>query len=338
VALAAVAHALDRVRSPLLRVLLSRSSWLRGIARSRERRLVAIGLTSLGIALFLSVGFTTGLFLWAPLLLGVPHIAADFRYLLLDPYRPAPLRVRDGAVALLLVACVVWQAPTLGWMAVLASQILLPLHGLSLTRRLLRAASICGIGVVCCLAYQFPVGSSYLLLHAHNAIAIIFFTAMFSRRREHPASFTTKWTVPTAIGLAALLIMTGAFDATLQHAPVESVAQYVLPTSSTATWSPIVCARIVALFVFMQSMHYAIWLRLIPELLRPRAGMRSFDASLRSLRQDIGSLAVVATVAMAALFIVFGLVNTSVARDWYLRLAGFHAYLEIAVLIRWMRF
>jgi hypothetical protein len=299
--------------------MLSRSSWLRTIARSREHRIAAIGFTSLGLALLLSLGFTTSLFLWAPLLLGVPHLAADIRYLLLDPYRPTPLRMRDGAVAVLLAASFVWQA-----------QMLAPPHG----SPLLRAAAIGSIGIVCFVAHQFPVGSSYMLLHGHNAIAIIFLIAMPHRRRQ--ASFAAKWSLPFAIGVAALLMMTGVFDAALQIAKVETVTQYVLPPSVVATWPPIVSTRIVALFVFMQSMHYTIWLRLIPEIVRPRAGMRSFDASLRALRQDVGSWAIVAIAVLSTLFIVLGLVNTSMARDWYLRCAGFHAYLEIAILVRWV--
>jgi hypothetical protein len=337
VALAVVAHALDRIRSPVLRALLSRSSWLRDIARSREHRITAIGLASLCIALVLSVGFTASLFLWAPLVLGTSHIVADLRYLLLDPYRPAPLRIRDASVAILLISCIVWQEPLLGWLAVLVTQVLSPLREHSLQRWILRASGISIVGIICFCSYLFPVVSSYILLHAHNAIAIIFFAAVFHRRGVEPSSFAARWSIPLAIGVAGSMIMAGAFDIALKNIPAASVAQYVLPEAAIDTLPPIACARIVALFVFMQSMHYTIWLRLIPELTRPRAGMRSFDSSLRALRHDLGAVVVVATVAITVTFLLIGAVNTGIARDWYLRLAGFHAYLEIAVLIRWMR-
>jgi hypothetical protein len=88
----------------------------------------------------------------------------------------------------------------------------------------------------------------------------------------------------------------------------------------------------VLFFAFAQSVHYAVWLRLIPEDDRARPGLRSFTSSVRALTQDVGRPLVVFAGVLTLALSAWALSDLCAARDVYLRVAGFHAYLELAVL------
>jgi hypothetical protein len=53
------------------------------------------------------------------------------------------------------------------------------------------------------------------------------------------------------------------------------------------------------------------------------------------LQHDFGAVVVWGIVAVAVALIAFGMHNALDARQWYLRIAGSHAYLELAFLARW---
>jgi hypothetical protein len=322
-ALASAASALDRARVPVL-ALLARSQRLHRVMRSRAARVnvwAAAGVLSALLAALIAPAL---MLLWTPLLLGVPHLVADVRYLLLPRYCPTTIRQRDLAVAAILFATLWWPAPALGGAAVVAAAWLSPTGG-SWRRR--------GVGVLAILAcaamWRFPIAASYLLVHAHNLVAVLIFGWVFGRGR-------VRWWLLGAVAVVSSLLLLGALDPWLRRAALDQVSGYLLPLSALDRWPPAWCQRLTVLFVFLQSLHYAIWLRLIPEQARPRSGMRSFRASLQALQGDLGAGVVVLLAVLAFAVIAVGAVDTLAARQWYLRLAGFHAYLELAFLARWI--
>lgn len=85
-------------------------------------------------------------------------------------------------------------------------------------------------------------------------------------------------------------------------------------------------------YVFLQAVHYSIWLSWIPQKELRTAGTLTFRMSLRSARRDFGRLGL-ALIGMAALLVlVASLVDVHRTRGWYLSIVSFHAYLEIACL------
>ena len=177
--------------------------------------------------------------------------------------------------------------------------------------------------------WRAPVESSYVLVHAHNAIAVLLFAWVFGRGRA-------RWGLPLALAVTSALVLSGALDAALPGSALDEVAGYLLPLAALDQWSASWCARLAVLFVFLQSVHYAIWLRLIPELARPRDGARSFRASLAALQRDFGPLPVALFAVAALLLLVLAARDPLLAQREYLRFAGFHAYLELAFLARWL--
>ena len=88
--------------------------------------------------------------------------------------------------------------------------------------------------------------------------------------------------------------------------------------------------RMVLAFGLGQSVHYWMWIRLVPEEARAYPTTRSFSASWQSLRMEMGGWVMLATFA-AALWVagwaVFDLVE---ARSGYLQFIRFHGVLELA--------
>lgn len=324
-ALAAVAHALDRLRAPTLS-LAARSRWLRAALRSRTSRVelfAAIGVSSALLAVLVA---PTLLWLWAPLVLGVPHLVADVRYLALPGNSPVAVRVRDAAVAGLLAATLLWPSPSVGGAAVVVAWLLSPWSaGAAPRRAVVGAVVVSGYAAM----WRWPIESSYVLLHAHNAIAVLLFAAVFGRGRA-------RWWLPVALAALSALLLFGALDPVLPSRGLEEISGYVLPLSALEQWPASWCARLAVLFVFLQSVHYAVWLRLIPEQARPREGARSFRASLAALQRDFGAAGVVLLAALALLVLGRAAQDPLLAQREYLRFAGFHAYLELAFLARWL--
>ena len=327
--LAAVAQALDHVRSPALKIVLSRSAWLRQVVQSRAGRIELLAVASLLVAIVITLSAPTMLFMWAPLVLGVPHLVADVRYLVLAPYAAVPQRARDVLVVALLVATLWWAEPVVGFAAVVVTLALSPLRSATARTLALRFGLLAVTGFGCVVAWQNPIATLYVLLHAHNVVAVLLFALVFGRGRA-------RWLVPVIVAAIVAAVGMGLVDPWLHRTSLDNLAGYVLPTHALDTWNPIICARIAVIFIFMQSVHYTIWLRLLPEQARLRQGMRSFGASLRALQHDFGRVVVVAFVVLGCGLLVWGAHDVGAARQGYLRIATFHAYLELAFLARWL--
>jgi hypothetical protein len=324
--LAAVAQLLDRVRSPMVGYVLGRSRVVQRVAAQRRTRLAVGAAAALGLAVAVGLALPGAWFVWAPLVLGIPHVVADVRYLLLPPYRRIALRARDAVLLVGLVALAVVSSPGLGAVVVLAAVVLTPGRGRG------RIAALGACAPLAWAALTWPSATTYVLMHAHNVVALVVFVWVTPPGRA-------RWALPAAALGLATAVLAGVFDRLLPWAALDDIAGYVLPPSALDGWSPDACARIALTFVLLQGVHYAIWLRLIPATLRTRVGMRGFGASLRALEREL-SVPVVMMIAAAAVALpvlaCLGVWSSMTLRNVYVQLAGGHAYFEIAVLARWL--
>jgi hypothetical protein len=260
----------------------------------------------------------------APILLGVPHLVADLRYLVMKPrlYRRPALVLLVGVPL-----AITWVRPTMdvGLLAVLGA--ILGARGAWPRKLLLAAAFACAYALV----LLHPYASTMLLLHGHHAVAFVIFLVVFARSVRHALAPTLLF---AAFSLALAL---GAFDVLLQRpAALFTVSSGTGVERAISELSPFpdftMGMRFLALFVFAQSVHYGLWLRLIPEEARERPGLRSFSSSFRALVKDTGWPLVVLALGAMALFFVLAARSFHEARYAYLHLAAFHGYLELACL------
>lgn len=314
----------DSLRSALLRPF---GTSLRPLLLSRERRVAWIGAFGITLAFAIACGFPLWGLALGPVFLGVPHVLADLRYLVIRPglHRRAPLLVLAGIP---LAFAAVEPRVEIGLVAAIGA--VLAARAAPLRKALLVGALVIGVAV----AWQHSFVAQRVLLHAHNLIAVGLW--WFWRKRTRAA-----WLIPLMSIAGTLAIFLGAAEpvltltrgwssAVLGHGLDEEIQTYAPLTA------PMLSLRLLLAFAFLQAVHYLVWLRLVPEDDRARRAPRSFAASFNALRADFGLLPL-GLVAVAALIIaLWGAVDLAAARDGYLRLAGFHGYLELAVGALWL--
>ncbi len=258
-----------------------------------------------------------------PLVLGVPHVLGDIRYLVArrryHTRRPLFLVAGlsllasglTGSVTVLFVGAAVTALFAAGPVA-------------------LRAGVALACASIAAAAWTSGLIGQLVFAHAHNLIGLALFWLW--RPRRHPLQFA-------ALGVFFLVI------AFFLSGRADSIARaYGLSMTFTGISAPLLerqltfgvpsdfTLRLMLLFAFLQSMHYWVWLRLLPEEDRGRRTVRTFRASLHALIRDLGvPLLVIATMTAVAVAL-WALVNVGDARTGYLRMAIFHGHIEVLAL------
>ena len=164
---------LDGARRALLRRL-GRVSAIAALRRRRELRLTAVALSSIALAFVLALVATLPLLALSPLLLGVPHVASDVRYLLVRPLCGPGLPARAWRpVSALFVLAVGLGVAGEGRLALLAAGGAVLVAGLS-TQAPVRARALFALlcGGVLAVATLWPRAAALVLAQGHNLVAI----------------------------------------------------------------------------------------------------------------------------------------------------------------------
>lgn len=309
---------LDRMRGALLRAAMP---WSGRLAADREARVAVVAGATVLLSFALTLVSPLLLLALGPIVMGVPHLVADVRYCVV---RPGWHRDRALWLAGVPVLAVGLGAPI--GVGLVGVAIAIAVAPASLRARTL---GLVGVGALLVATLLVDRWFDVALTHLHNVIAVVLWLAW--RRRS------TRWhLVPLALLLVATTVLVAwpriHGIATLD--PGIPVAHYVALLAPGATVE-LASAWIVS-FAFLQSVHYALWLRVVPDEDRERATPRTFRASLATLDRELGRwfvrLAAIAAIGLA-LWAAFDLFA---ARMGYLRFARFHAVLELCALARLM--
>lgn len=327
---------------------LVRSPAMRSLFLRRDRRVAATLLLHAIVAWLGAIFCPVLLLLAGPVLVGIPHLAADLRHLIVRRRWPSRLQgVGWGAFALLAAVPAmglgdrmvtrVSVGVTLG--ASVLGMVLLPIPRVPAPRDVaarprwrfaLAATGLCVFGVSGLLD---PDRLRLVLVHAHNLVpwVVVAIVAPTARRALlYPAAFVGALALSLVTGMASSLTLANPLAAALPSsvlvwadtlAPGLSVARAVGWTSA---------------YAFLQSSHYALWLVAIPELERPRPGATTLQTRARLYVEDCG-WAGTGLVVLGSLALVGFACATSWSRatHTYLAWAGFHAYAELALLALW---
>lgn len=312
-------------RLPILGVVLARRD-LRLMTQTSAGVLVTFALTLLAPGV---------LFVMGPALFGVAHVASDLRYLVLRRSVPRAWQwtVLLASAALILSRAVEVARPALlpyaaiealvGWGWAIAGVI----AGALSVKRPSRIAFIAPAFVwVLCEALARPELARLLFAFGHNVIAIGLWALLFRRRRA--------FALP-ALAMAALggwLLASGEalswvrFDGPWARKLVDEALAAAAPLSQRAALG------LGLSFVFLQSIHYSVWVSWVPQEDTRGEGTLSFRMSLRALLRDFGP-AVLGVITLLALLVIGGsLISPHRTRYLYLTIASFHGYLEVAAL------
>lgn len=309
---------LDRVRTALLRQF---GRPLRGLLVAPESRVAWIGSLGLAVSLALACSVPGLLLLLGPLLLGVPHLLADLRYLVVRPglHRRAPV-----VVFALLPCALALVFPVLPIVGVALVGAALAARGPAMRRVVLAVLGVLVIGV----GFVTDRRGAIVFAHAHNAIAFAWLGLGLAK------TSAARWRllIPVAVFVAfCALVASGVVGPSIGPDDGVGSEAWLLRTSLSPVDDALIGTRFVTLFAFAQSAHYAIWLRLVPEVARGRRAPRSFRSSARALRAELGTPLFVVGAIIALAFPLAALQDAAFAQTTYLRLALFHGPLELAV-------
>lgn len=316
------------LRGPIDAADLVRRWWLRRLGRvvrplirRRELRIAVLGSTMVCTALMATLIAPLWLLILGPLVWGVPHLVADLRYMLVRPgyHRRAALVVLAGPplVHVALGGHLLWGFLAAGLAAVAARA--------SLGRRAL------GVVMVAALAGSFAAlgrTGDVVFAHLHNAIAVLLWWAW----RPRPSRL--HW-LPLALMVAAsvFLVSDAALSAVRASGGLQWFGGGMGPEYQVWRLSPGVgpewALRLVLLFCFAQTIHYGVWLGLLPDEDRDRATPPTYRARWAGLQADMGRPLLWAAIAVALALAVWAARDLMAACHGYFRMARFHGHLEL---------
>ena len=308
----------DRVRRWWLRRL---GRWVRPLIRDRELRVAVLASAAVCTALAATLVLPLWLLILGPLVWGVPHLVADLRYMLVRPgYHRRPW------LALLAGPPLVWVGLGGGlvWGFVAAGLGLLVARA-SAGRRALGLLAIAGLaGAFAGLGRTGDV----VFAHLHNAAAVGLWWAW------RPRTSRLHW-LPLALMIAASGFLVSDAAIALVRASgglawfgggmgVEYQVWRLSP-GIAPDWG----LRLVLLFCFAQTIHYAVWLHLLPDEDRARASPPTLRTRWAGLVADMGRPLLVGAIAVAVGLAVWAVLDLMDACHGYFRMARFHGHLEL---------
>jgi|SRR6478736_3379183 len=323
--------------------LLVQSDFARATLADRDRRIATIACLSVFAAALGAIYFPVLVFTFGPILLGVAHVAADVRYLVLRRRLArwwlntvwlgcgalVALRVAEELGLLRHVERIEFGAAA----AFTAVALLAGLQARGSIARALVAGALLAVATTCAL--NQPKLARYVFLHAHNLIAILAWATLFRANK--------RWLLAPTVSIAVAFIVLASGALYSQTLASPFAASFGLHVFVVADWlAPFADARlalgVTTSYLFLQSIHYSVWLSWIPQQQQPTRGTPTFRMSVRSLFADLGAPGV-AAVCVAALAVWLGACfNLHRTRGVYLSLATFHGYLELALLaFFWVR-
>ena len=273
--------------------------WLRPVVIDKDRRVAAHAAILVVGAAFVALAVPVVPLVCAPLVLGVPHLASEVRWLVVRARLPVAFQIGLAGVALALATVAatdhVRAEGALGLSCIaLAAGIAVHRASARWTLAALAAAAPAAAAAASASSTAVAVAVRDLVIASHGLVTFAMWSLVFRRSRRFalPASFAL------AVGLLAVSVVRG---------PLVAMA-------------------------FLASVHYAAWLILIPSDAARGAGTPTFRMSFAGWKRDLG-VPFLAGAAVVALVIAGAAIakGAAPARDIYLVGARFHVWLEAAM-------
>jgi hypothetical protein len=325
-------YPLDVARRTTLR-LATRSALLTRVLGRRDSRVALLATAQMGVLFALAIAAPVALFFVGPVVFGIAHLAADVRYLVLRQRVPRTLMAVSAVAAVAIVAlralsvAHVLRAPVDLWELVIGTAWTLAAlafasRGPRTTARTAFAAV--AVALLAGLALTHVRAATLAMTHGHNLVAVAVWLFLYRRRRAWAALPVLVLVVLAAAILSGATPSSGlaAFGTSL-----SSLGAGLAPGASMQT-----AARIVVLFVFLQGVHYAAWTGWIPQDDLRTEGTLTFRMTVRGLLADFGPPVFTLVAIVAVGVALLGVLRIHEALMWYLTLARFHGWLELALL------
>lgn len=319
--MAALIDLADLARSESYRLVM-RVAPLRTVLLHRQRRLTLLAAGAFVVSTVLALREPIFSLFFGAAVLGVPHLVAGIRHQAVR--RRLSLVTRACAIASLAIALVLVSGNGGAW----GWPVLMALFGAGLISEA-RAVTSLPISAATIAMAAFPGMAMLAITHLH-AVSSMAYAARAARLQG-----LTLWPLLAGFAAVTALALAGLLDPLMAESPwvparaFQSILDEVQLTAAGA--GPLWLKRAVFIYALGQSLHYAVWLRLMPEVDRPTPNPKPFRAQLASLRADLGAWLWPA-VSLAALALLAMLLGQGGARQLYFTLSFFHVGLEAAGL------
>lgn len=315
---------------------IAKSRVLTRVVGTRDLRVPTIASVQIALFFALAVCAPIVMFVVGPLLLGVPHLASDVRYLLLRrrPARALVMVCLGFAAALLCVRAASWlghplpRAYTIE--IVLGTSWVLTALALGTRARPGRArAPLLFVAIALAGAWMLahPLWTRLILAHGHNVFGVVLWFVLFRRAKRFAA-------LPLAlVGLGVVALLSGSFLPTALTVGDRAFGMHLamLGRSLAPGADPHFAVSVVLSFVFLQSVHYATWLAWVPQEELPGQGTFTFRMTARGLLRDFGAPLLMIFALLWAALAGWSLFSPQRALGAYISLVSFHAWLEFAL-------
>ena len=314
-----------------------RTAWGRACARDRAVRVGTLAAMHLATSLGLVLVAPLWVLLLGPLVLGVPHVVGDLRYLLIRRHGGPgwaallPAGIPLLAMTALRAASVAGLGVFPRWELACGVATVLGFVSTAPAGRGLRVAVSGLVLVAGALALDHALLAALVLGHAHNLVGVGLWLTLACRRRAVRA----PWLLALTFAAILVALLTGALEPVSGlSAPVEGFEFGELVDTLAPGLDPTLGFRLVLAFAFAQSVHYAVWTRLLPGALSDGPAAPTLRRALRALRADVGAWGVRAAVVGAILVPAMGVMDPVGTRALYLSLVLFHGWLELGAAAR----
>jgi hypothetical protein len=309
---------LDKVRRSILWTL---SPAIQPLIQNRELRVCVTACLGIIVAFSVTISFPMWQLLLGPILLGIPHVICDIRYLVLKDR----LYKHDW----------IWFAVGLPFLFYfLTNQVFFATFAILLmstkTRRkgfqrwFVQIFSL----TLFAISIQWPKLFLYAFLHMHNLIGIGIW--WFWRKNRNAWEYIPL--VLIVLGTIGILLLNPHHTNALLYYPASMDVGYYGKLIAGFTTGDLQVS-FVLLFAFLQSIHYLVWIRLIPEEDRKQRTPRGFQKSYKALQDDFGFWFLWGSFFALMFFIGYAIYSPSMARTDYLALISFHGFLELVMLV-----
>jgi hypothetical protein len=294
-----------------------------------------------------------------PVVYGVPHLWASFRYTLRGGvlHKDTSDFGREFLIPAIITVVVFaslrgffpWkiEIPTLGQtgiygFAVVVSFVVVGIVALSHGGiRTFRSGVVFTTGFLglLTLLYVDLWKTAGALILAHHFVAFFAWIRIAPTGRDRAVALGAL-VVFTLIHIAVCAGLFDVFKESLWHHPIQPELGMTMDREGRGILGPLDRSvsklwyfRAVVCYAFGQAVHYVVWLKIIPEASYRLKIPTSFTQSWRLLKKDVGTIvATVAVLAGVGFFAFWVLSEYAPVRHMYLSLAFFHGFFEISSL------
>ncbi|MTD14292.1 hypothetical protein GIS00_10065 [Nakamurella sp. YIM 132087] len=299
--------------------------------------------------MLLAAALSLGLALRAPLattaialmVFGVLHNVLELRYiggrfssLLAGPLLRLLLTLVTGIVLVRLVGALISTAWTMRLEILLTYGVLFAAvwTGLRHHRLALAAMSaLLALGTITSLLW--PVYHVVVITHLHNLVPLVFLWD-FAQRFAPRVRITFLAVQLTWVLVVPAVILSGLLDRWITGADAAAglftgqAGAVIAGTTPPGLWGTTAGGRFLAVFAFLQLMHFVVWVFFLPRY--APATTAAFEAKVPWLR---GWRTWALGLGVGALLLVLFVVDYGQGRTVYSALASYHAFLELPVLL-----